>query len=316
MNTQVMTKRDDLAVRAVPPVNAHPNTFLRHILWSTDFSIPSKISLPVAAALARRFSSRLYAAHVINPYTLCFGPGLALLRIGMAENMAARKMSETLDSNDLGDIPHESIVGLGKPSRVLANMAEDFDVNLLVLGTHRLKGLAARILSSVAEETIHLSPCPVLTVGVPDTGTRPNEVGFKHILCAIDFSLESVSVVQLALQWAKSFKAHLTLLHVVEGAVAGTPDERGRVATLFGGQLRRLVPRDAQELLGFELRVEFGSAPEWILKAAQQTGTDLLVLGTRRVKVLDRRPTRRMIAQILSDVPCPVLTVNQAAVLT
>jgi nucleotide-binding universal stress UspA family protein len=314
MKTQEMTEIDDLAARAVPPTSGHPDTFLRHILWSTDFSAPSKISLPIAAALARRFGSRLYAAHVISPYSLCFGPGLALLRLGMAEQMAARKMSTTLDSHQLGDIPHENIVGLGKTSRVLANMAEDFDVDLLVLGTHGRKGLVGKVLGSVAEETIHISPCPVLTVGVPASRTGLNKVDLKHILCATDFSLESVSAVRLALQWARSFSASLTLLHVVEGSVAGAPDERGRLATFFEERLQRLMPRDARELPGLELRIEFGSAPESILEVAHQTGTGLLVLGTRRVEVLARRPTRRATAQILSNALCPVLTVNHAAV--
>jgi len=313
MNTQEITNKHGLASHDLPTVDVKPRALLRNILWSTDFSAASNSSLPFGAALARRFGSRLYAAHVISPHTLSFGPGMALLRLGMAEQTATRKISTTLDSHQLGDIPHENIVGLGKTSRVLANMAEDFDIDLLVLGSHGRKGLVGKILGSVAQETIHLSPCPVLTVGPRTSSAGPYEVGLKHILCATDFSLESVSAVQLALQWAKSFSAHLTVLHVVEGSVADAPDERGRLATFFKKRLRRLVPRDAEELPGFELRIEFGSAPEWILKAAQQPGTDLLVVGTRRAELLARRPSRGMIAQILSDVACPVLTVNQAA---
>ena len=313
MNTQEMTKNHDLASRDLPGVEVQPGAFLRNILWSTDFSATSNSSLPFAAALARRFGSRLYAAHVISPHALSFGPGMALLRLGMAEQMATRKLSTTLDSHQLGDIPHENIVGLGKTSRVLASMAEDFDVDLLVLGTHGRKGLVGKILGSVAGEIMHLSPCPVLTVGPRASRTAPDEVELKRILCATDFSLESVSAVRLAIQWAESFRAALTVLHVIEGSVAGALDERGRLATFFQKRLRHFVPRDAQELPGFELRIEFGSAPEWILKAAQQPGTDLLVVGTRRVELLARRPSRGVIAQILSDVPCPVLTVSQAA---
>ena len=211
MNTQEMTKNHDLASRDLPSVEVQPRAFLRNILWSTDFSATSNSSLFFTAALARRFGSRLYAAHVISPHALYFGPGMALLRLGMAEQMATRKMSTTLDSHLLADIPHENIVGLGKTSDVLANMAEDFDIDLLVLGTHGRKGLVGKILGSVAKDTRHLSPCPVLTVGPRASGTGPHEVELKRILCATDFSLESVSALRLALQWAKSFSAALTV---------------------------------------------------------------------------------------------------------
>ena len=69
MHGQQMTKNDGLASHGLFPVETQPRNFLRNILWSTDFSAPSKISLPFAAALARRFGSRLYAAHVISPCT-------------------------------------------------------------------------------------------------------------------------------------------------------------------------------------------------------------------------------------------------------
>lgn len=144
--------------------------------------------------------------------------------------------------------------------------------------------------------------------------TGPQEVDLKHVLCATDFPLESVSAVRLALQWAERFSAHLTVLDVVEGSVAGALDDHDRLATFFEERLRPFVPRDAEELPGFELRIEFGSASEQILKVAQQTGTDLLVLGTRRAEPPSRRASRGVIAQVLSDVPCPVLTVNQARI--
>ena len=50
-----MTKNDGLASHDLFTAEAQPRSFLRNILWSTDFSAPSEISLPFAAALARRF---------------------------------------------------------------------------------------------------------------------------------------------------------------------------------------------------------------------------------------------------------------------
>jgi nucleotide-binding universal stress UspA family protein len=314
MNAQEITKNDGLASHGLFPVEAQPRSFLRNILWSTDFSTPSEISLPFAAALARRFGSRLYAAHVISPYTQYFGPGMPLLRLGLAEQMAVRKMSELLESQSLGDVPREKIVGLGKTSRVLANMIQDFDIDLLILGTRGRAGIVGKILGAIAEETIRLSPCPVLSVRARTGRAAGNDVDFKRVLCATDFSLESISAVRLALKWAKDHSARLTLLHAVEGCVANTVKERRRLAVFFEKQLQSVIPARAMHIAGLELQIEFGSASESILEVAQQTATDLLVLGARRPEVLRRRRGRRTVAQVLSKARCPLLTVNQSAV--
>ena len=53
---------------------------------------------------------------------------------------------------------------------------------------------------------------------------------------------------------------------------------------------------------------------ESILEAAQQRATDLLVLGARRAAAPGGRPGRRTVAQVLRKARCPLLTVNQSAV--
>lgn len=192
MHEQKMAKNDGLANRGLSVVVAQPRSFLGNILWSTDFSVPSEISLPFAAALVRRFGSRLYAAHVINPHTEFSGPGLPLMRLGLSEQMAVRKMSEFLDSQSLGEVPRENIVGLGKTSRVLVNMVQDFDIDLLIFGTRGRTGIVGKILGGIAEDIIRLSPCPVLSVGTRVGRATGNDVEFKRLLCATDFSLESI----------------------------------------------------------------------------------------------------------------------------
>jgi nucleotide-binding universal stress UspA family protein len=314
MHVQEMTTNNGLANHGLPTVVAQPKGFLRNILWSTDFSVRSENSLPFAAALARRFGSRLYAAHVISPYTLFLGPGMSLLRLGLAEQMGVRKMSELLDSHNLGEGSSEKIVGLGKTSRVLANMAQDFDIDLLILGTRGRTDMVGKILGAVAEETIRLSPCPVLSVGARAGRAAGNDVDFKHVLCATDFSLESISAVRLALEWAKEHSARLTVLHAVEGCVANTVQERRRLALFFEKRLQRAIPAGALQIPGLALQIEFGAASESILEAAQQSAADLLVLGVRGTEVLGGRPGGRTVTQVLRKARCPLLTVNQSAV--
>jgi nucleotide-binding universal stress UspA family protein len=312
MHGQEMTKNSGPANQGLSTVVAQPRNFLRNILWSTDFSAPSEISLPFAAALARRFGSRFYAAHVISPYIQYFGPGMPLLRLGLAEQMAVRKMSELLDSQSLGDAPGEKIVGLGRTSRVLANMVQDFDIDLLILGTRGGTGIVGRIFGAVAEETIRRSPCPVLSVGARTGKATGNDVDFKHVLCATDFSLESISAVRLALEWVKAHSARLTLLHAVDRCVANSVEERRRLTFFFEKRLQRLIPPRAMQIPGLALQIEFGGASESILETAERTAADLLVLGARRADALGGPPGRRTVARVLNKARCPLLTVNQS----
>jgi len=49
------------------------------------------------------------------------------------------------------------------PDRI-AKEAKDYDADLIVMGTHGRKGMAHLIMGSVAERTLRIAPCPVLTI--------------------------------------------------------------------------------------------------------------------------------------------------------
>ena len=68
-------RTSDLSSAQPPPLPERPNVtstgephvILRRILWATDFSPCSDAALNYALAIARRYGSHLYLAHVIRP---------------------------------------------------------------------------------------------------------------------------------------------------------------------------------------------------------------------------------------------------------
>ena len=52
----------------------------------------------------------------------------------------------------------------GAPPSEIAALADETGVDLIVIGTRGLGGLEHVLLGSVAERTIRIAPCPVLTV--------------------------------------------------------------------------------------------------------------------------------------------------------
>ena len=50
-------------------------------------------------------------------------------------------------------------------SQAIADAAAADQIDLIVMGTRGLSGLKHILLGSVAERTLRMAPCPVLTVG-------------------------------------------------------------------------------------------------------------------------------------------------------
>ena len=57
-----------------------------------------------------------------------------------------------------------SVVQHPSPGRALVEIAEDEDVDLVILGSHGRSGLSRAFLGSVAERVVRHAPCPVLVV--------------------------------------------------------------------------------------------------------------------------------------------------------
>lgn len=55
-----------------------------------------------------------------------------------------------------------SHISQGSPSEELAQIASDFEADLIVVGTHGRRGVKRFFLGSIAERTVRLATCPVL----------------------------------------------------------------------------------------------------------------------------------------------------------
>ncbi len=55
--------------------------------------------------------------------------------------------------------PH---IHVGQPAEVIAGLAAELDVDLIVIGSHGRGAMAALVAGSVAARVLHLAPCPVL----------------------------------------------------------------------------------------------------------------------------------------------------------
>jgi universal stress protein A len=141
---------------------------IHKILVPVDFSEPSQRALDAAVSVARHFGSELLLFHC---YPL---PIPSLTRVPSTvtpesyveaiRTAALQRVVEWRDKARAQGIRAEAEVGPGVPASEIAAVAERIGADLIVIGTRGQGNLEHLLLGSVAERTIRIATCPVLTI--------------------------------------------------------------------------------------------------------------------------------------------------------
>jgi len=192
---------------------------------------------------------------------------------------------------------------------------EDYRPNLILLATHGREGLRKWLAGSVCEEVFRKVHWPVLVLGPGLKEKDPGEQKqFQHVLLASDMSLVSLGAMQYAAGIAHDHEAQLTALYVDEHAEEGFSFDRTMALRRLEDWLDERADGLAEALSGVRCIVESGKAETEIVKIAQEQGADLIVLGTRSVKVpagIASHLIGGTAYEVVRNASCPVLIVPQ-----
>ena len=142
------------------------------ILCGVDGSPDAQAALKVAEQLADRLGSTLILAHVAEPayvpYAAAYPFGGAAGAIAVAEEAE----SEEEDSERLlervavaaGLEDAERRVAIGRPAERLAELADDENAELVVVGSRGRGALKSAVLGSVSYSLVGIAGCPILIV--------------------------------------------------------------------------------------------------------------------------------------------------------
>lgn len=158
-----------------------------HILVPTDFSTLGNQAVSHAIVEAEQHGAALTLLHVmqhsdtsvyfpmgggpqdLSPYGDEFGTTFPRQGVPTSETVRRDYLDEALTQlHDL--IPttfkgnSDVLVESGHPTDVIVRMAQEHDVDLIVMGTHGRSGLPHLLMGSVAEKVVRLAPCSVLVV--------------------------------------------------------------------------------------------------------------------------------------------------------
>ena len=290
------------------PVLEAANFNLERVLLATDFSPVSELALRYSLTIARRNHSRMFLAHIVRPEAYqVLAPEARQRALDEAWREAHRHMTDLLIAGHLDGVEHQVVVEQGEIWEVLARLTQDLRIDLLVVGTHGRSRLGKLLLGSVAETIFRQSTCPVLMVG-PKASTEIPPAGPERILFSTGFSGHSLRAGGYALSLAQRQGAELIVLHVVTEAVPEAQRAARQAAAIE--RLRGLIPAEAGLEKPPQFVVEFGSAAERIEAVASERGAQLVVLGVRQPVGFARRLKWATAYEVVSNAPCPVLTVK------
>lgn len=315
-----------LTAELAEPMKVKEISFKR-ILFATDFTDASNRALNHAVAFAKRYDAELLVVHAVAPEPREPVPLDPLPRELDAEWMEAdQEMARLAKSAAFDGVAHKEIVRRGDVVDVIADVIRKQKCDLLLTGTHGRRGLAKIALGSIAEQILHMTECPVLTVGPGVPAIPKDGIKISKILFATDFGPASQKAFPYALAFANSFHAKLVLLHMIEPMPASevTPAAYGPpayAAEEFSKWEEKRIRESQKRLQALAENVDLPFAPvlqvgtdlvpEGILEAAKSAESDLIVMGVNHTdspKLASHFPWV-LTSEVIRKAKCPVLTV-------
>jgi nucleotide-binding universal stress UspA family protein len=288
------------------------------ILVPHDFSAHSDAALRRAVALAKASKGRIHLLHAyawpvrgVMPYDMAMPAGVwDAIREGTQE-----KLEEIRAGVEKQGVAAEAEVTAQLAVEAIIDAATRLGAGLIVVGTRGLTGLKHVVLGSVAERTVRLAPCPVLTVKEDDAGGA-----IQRIVVATDFSGPGDHAREVGVSLAKQLGAEVHLAHAFDIPLAMvTPYE----VTVPDGLIREAREAARKKLdaavegirkQGLTATGHLGEVPAApaIADVAREVKADLVVIGTHGRTGLKHVLLGSVAERTLRLAPCAVLSVKQA----
>ena len=145
---------------------------IKKICCPTDFSEPSYEALKTASEIALHFSAELILVHVVTPIPVIpihddpTSFNLPLYEKEMETN-AGIVLNQIQQERIPAGVQSRTVVIQGDPANQIVQLAEDEQVDMIVIATHGFTGWKKFMFGSVTEKVIRYADCPVLSIRAP-----------------------------------------------------------------------------------------------------------------------------------------------------
>ena len=289
---------------------------IKKVLVPVDFSPPSTLAVNHGVALARKFRATLSLIHVVESSSapLYIFPAESDKVEAQRQDQAEKMLPLLVSDEDQDDLDVKFIVRAGDVEDVIHAVAGEEHADVVVMGTHG-RGLFGRLfIGSVTQALLRKLGVPVLTVC---RVSRP--LDFKRILFATDFGPDSDKGFQIALDIAAETRAALTVAHAIDKR-PGMTYETPEVQELFDEQRTEALKEAHDKFAQFKMKatrrdvsvkcvLAEGEAAETLVRIADETEADFIVLGLRNKGAMSRALLGSTAEPVIRAAHVPVLSV-------
>ncbi|MFP7753065.1 universal stress protein [Thermodesulfobacteriota bacterium B35] len=139
---------------------------IKKVVVPVDFSSTMGKIVDYATSVADKLGAHVIFFHVVNDFQ---GYDMLLVHPSFAEmSKELKEKSEQRMAGLVEDYKHlkagvSGKVTVGDAAEEIVNFAEKEKADMIIIGTHGVKGLEKILMGSTAEKVVKKAPCPVLT---------------------------------------------------------------------------------------------------------------------------------------------------------
>jgi nucleotide-binding universal stress UspA family protein len=295
----------------------------RRLLVPLDGSRLAEVVLPAVIAVATRAKATVVLMHVLEENAQATVHGEKHLLDAAEAAFYIGGVADRLRAEGITVETHVHEAREGDIARSIAEHAEEFAPDLVVLCAHGPGGLKAFISGRVGQQVMQLGTRPILLLQ-PGPRGEPPAFDLQTVFVPLDGTPEHEGALDSAVPVAKLFGALLHLCYVVP-TVGTVSDERLRSAIFMPNAMREILEMTQQrgaeylagvaekcraEGLAVSSEVLRGSTVDALLKRANKLKADLVVLAGHGRAGLSAFLTGSVGARLAAKTKTPLLLVR------
>lgn len=290
---------------------------IERILCPVDFSESSVRAYESAQSLARHYKAKLFLQHAVDFVLPSYGYYVSASYIAelfqSIRDEARKHLQDFAKAHTRSGVQPACLLYEGPVTDSILSLAGAQRVNLIVMGTHGLKGVDRVTLGSVAAKVLRKARCPVLLSRKPGHGVvapdgAPGSIQLRRILFCTDYSEPARQAGEYALSVAAEYDAEITLLHVLEDVQSLANIQEAITAATR--QIDKLIPAGGAKAAKIKTMVRIGRAYEQIIQYASEIQADLVIMAVRGRNALDLAAFGSTTYRVIQLGPCSTLAVH------
>lgn len=274
---------------------------MKKILVPCDFSEPAQQAYKFAIDLAHANNGEVIVLKAIDiplMYESAFGVQPYVLEKSLLDDLrdTANASFEVLKQKFASKgVVITFKVEFGPITLAIKQFAEDYNVDLIIMGTHGAEGWKEYLLGSNTERIVRFAKVPVIAVRV-----APDIKSIKNIVFPTSIDFDQLQLVSEVKAIQRFFGAALHVLYI------NTPSDFKRDPEI---QLSLKEFANFYKLSNYTLNVRNDAYEmDGIISFAQEINADLVTMGTHARKGLMHLITGSIAEDVVNHINCPIWT--------